>query len=87
MSKEESEQKNNSLTNELLETRTIVISGSVDSKLADKIIQQLLILEKKDPEKEIKILINSPGESYTVALPFMTWPNLSPARLPQLSWG
>ena len=61
MSKKDSEEKNDSFENELLETRTIIISGSVDSKLTDKIIKQLLVLEKKAPEKKIKCLINSPG--------------------------
>lgn len=59
--KDESEGKEDSFVKELLETRTIVISGSVDSKLADKIIQQLLVLEKREPKKNITILINSPG--------------------------
>lgn len=63
MSKKEkdSEEKQESLENELLETRTIVISGSVDAKLADKIIKQMLVLEKKDPKAAIIFLINSPG--------------------------
>jgi ATP-dependent Clp protease protease subunit len=49
------------LSKKLLETRTIVVSGSVDSKLTDKVIQQLLILERMDPKKGITLLINSPG--------------------------
>ncbi len=61
MSKKDNEEKDDSLANELFETRTIIISSSVDSKLADRIIKNLLILEKKDPDKEIKVLINSPG--------------------------
>lgn len=63
MSKKEkdSEEKQESLENELLETRTIVLSGSVDAKLADKIIKQMLVLEKKDPKAAIIFLINSPG--------------------------
>lgn len=62
MSKKKQEvEKDESLSQQLLETRTIIISDSVDSKLADKVIQQILLLEKLDPEAEIKILINSPG--------------------------
>ncbi len=61
MTKKDSEEKKDSLNNELLETRTIIISGSVDSKLADKVITQMLLMEKKSPKKDIKFLINSPG--------------------------
>lgn len=61
LSKKPNEEKEDSFANELLETRTIIISGSVDSKLADKVIKQLLVLEKKDPKKKISILLNSPG--------------------------
>lgn len=61
MSKKENEEKDDSLSQKLLDTRSVVISSSVDSKLADKIIKQLLILEKLDPKAEIKIMINSPG--------------------------
>lgn len=61
LNKNAEEEKENSFADELMETRTIIISGSVDSKLADKIIKQLLVLEKKDPKKKIIIFINSPG--------------------------
>ncbi len=50
-------------TKELLEDRTIIISQEIDSKLTNKIITQLLVMNKKDPEKPIKIFINSPGGS------------------------
>ena len=59
--KKQEEEKDESLSQQLLDTRTIIISDSVDSKLADKVIQQILLLEKLDPKSEIKILINSPG--------------------------
>ncbi len=61
MTKKDTEEKKDSLQEDLLETRTIIISGSVDSKLADKVITQMLLMEKKSPKKEIKFLINSPG--------------------------
>ena len=61
MSKKEKEEKEEGLSQKLMETRTIVISGSVDGKLADKVVTQLLLLEQADPEAEIKIMINSPG--------------------------
>jgi len=61
MSKKEKEEKENGFSQKLMDTRSIVISGSVDGKLADKVVTQLLILEQTDPKAEIKILINSPG--------------------------
>lgn len=61
MSKKENEEKEEGFSQKLMETRSIVISGSVDGKLADKVVKQLLLLEQADPEAEIKIMINSPG--------------------------
>lgn len=61
--KEEKREGNGSeiLTQHLLETRSIVISSSVDSKLADRCMKQILTLEQMDPDKEIVVYINSPG--------------------------
>jgi ATP-dependent Clp protease, protease subunit len=61
MSKKENDEKDDGLMNKLLEARTIVISGTVDSKLADKVVKQILIMEQHDADKEIKFMINSPG--------------------------
>jgi len=61
MSKKENEEKDDPVDQKLMETRSILISGSVDSKLADKVVKQLLVLEQTDPEAEIKVWINSPG--------------------------
>ncbi|MCP4295695.1 MAG: ATP-dependent Clp protease proteolytic subunit [Proteobacteria bacterium] len=58
---ETKEEKDESLSQKLLETRTIVISGAVDGKMADQIIKQLLVLESMDAKAEIRIIINSPG--------------------------
>lgn len=48
----------------MLASRTVIISGSVDSDLASKVIQQLILLDYEDQEKEITILINSPGGEF-----------------------
>jgi ATP-dependent Clp protease, protease subunit len=61
MSKKENDEKDDGLMQKLLEARTIIISGSVDSKLADKVVKQILIMEQLDADKEIKFMINSPG--------------------------
>ncbi len=61
MSKKESEETENFLSKQLLETRTIIISDSIDNELSDTVIKQALLLEKLDARKEIKVLINSHG--------------------------
>lgn len=61
MNDKNSKEKEDPLLDKLLETRSIIISTSVDSKLAEKIIKQILILEQMDPKAEIKVFINSPG--------------------------
>ena len=45
----------------LMKSRTIMITDVITKKLAQTTIGQLLILELEDPEKEIKVFINSPG--------------------------
>ena len=49
------------ISDKLLKARRIVISSDVNSKSADKIIQQLLALEVDNPEEDITMFINSPG--------------------------
>jgi ATP-dependent Clp protease protease subunit len=44
-------------------TRTIQLFGTVDQRMAQKVISQLLILEADDPKKPITIVQNSPGGS------------------------
>lgn len=48
------------LVNKLLETRTILIFGEINMKLAQEITRQLLVLAA-DSDDDIKIIINSPG--------------------------
>jgi len=45
----------------LLEDRIIFVWDAVDSNLVNTVVAQLLYLEKKDPEKDIVMYINSPG--------------------------
>jgi len=44
----------------LLASRTVVLSGPVNGELAQRIIQQLVLLDH-DSDKRITVLINSPG--------------------------
>lgn len=54
-------QEESGLMQRLLASRTIIISGQVDSELAQKVLQQLVLLDYDDPKARITVLINSPG--------------------------
>ena len=45
----------------LLEDRIIFVWNAVDSNLVNTVVAQLLYLEKKDPDKDIIMYINTPG--------------------------
>ncbi len=49
----------------LIQDRIISLNGEVNTFSAECIINAMLYLESKDPEKEIKFYINSPGGSVT----------------------
>ncbi|RME04364.1 MAG: ATP-dependent Clp protease proteolytic subunit [Planctomycetota bacterium] len=51
------------LDHRLMESRTILISEGVSSRLTKRVLAQLLVLEQEDPEGEIRIFLNSPGGS------------------------
>ena len=52
----------------LLKDRIIFLGTGIDDQVANAVIAQLLFLESQDPEKEIKLYINSPGGSVTSGL-------------------
>ncbi len=52
----------------LLEERIIFLAGSVTDMNANVVIAQMLYLVSKDPKKDIKLYINSPGGSVTAGL-------------------
>lgn len=54
-------ESNMMMMNRLLKARKIVLSSEVNSKLADRIINLLILMEEEDKEKPIVIYINSPG--------------------------
>lgn len=49
------------LMSRMLASRTVVISGQVDAELAQKVIQQLVLLDHDDAKARITVLVNSPG--------------------------
>jgi ATP-dependent Clp protease protease subunit len=64
LSEEENDEGDNShegiLVQQLLKTRTILLSGEINKSLAERIIRQILLLEDEG-EDSIKIFIDSPG--------------------------
>ena len=52
----------------LLKDRIIFLGTEINDGVANAIIAQLLFLENQDPEKDIKIYINSPGGSVTAGM-------------------
>lgn len=48
------------LVEKMMETRSILLSGQVNKKLAERVIRQLLLLEAKSDDP-IKLFIDSPG--------------------------
>jgi ATP-dependent Clp protease protease subunit len=45
----------------LLKERIIFLGTPIDDQVANVIVAQLLFLEREDPEKEIRLYVNSPG--------------------------
>jgi ATP-dependent Clp protease protease subunit len=52
----------------LLEDRIIFLRGAVDDDAANVVIAQMLFLASKDPSKDIRLYINSPGGLVTAGL-------------------
>ncbi len=55
------DKKPDPLGERLLKSRIVMVTDEVNKKMAQSVIAQLLLLEQDDPEKEIKVFINSPG--------------------------
>ncbi len=52
----------------LLKERIIFIGGPITDEIANVVIAQLVFLEHEDPNKEIKLYLNSPGGVVTAGL-------------------
>jgi ATP-dependent Clp protease, protease subunit len=52
----------------LLRERIIFLGLPVDDTVANIVVAQLLLLESEDPEKDIKLYINTPGGSVTAGM-------------------
>src|SRR5260370_1594821 len=52
----------------LLKENIIFLGTPIDDNVANLVIAQMLILAAEDPENDISLYLNSPGESITAAL-------------------
>jgi ATP-dependent Clp protease protease subunit len=52
----------------LLRERIIVLGSQVEENLANQICAQLLLLSAEDPDRDIRLYINSPGGSVTAGM-------------------
>jgi ATP-dependent Clp protease, protease subunit len=52
----------------LLKDRIIFLGDPINDRIASSVIAQLLFLESEDPDKDIRIYINSPGGVVTAGL-------------------
>ena len=51
------------LLKQLMDTRSVLLTGPVTDELSQKMLAQLLVLDAQDAEKPIRVYINSPGGS------------------------
>ena len=65
------------ITSKLLKSRSVVISQQVDSKLSEKILNQIVLLEQEGGELPITVFINSPGGEIFSGLLYLICLNLS----------
>jgi ATP-dependent Clp protease, protease subunit len=49
----------------LLQDRIVFLSGPIDDATANTVIAQMLFLDNQNPDKDIKLYVNSPGGSVT----------------------
>ncbi len=52
----------------LLKDRVIFLGTAIDDTVANLVIAQMLFLEAEDPDKDIRVYINSPGGSVTAGM-------------------
>jgi ATP-dependent Clp protease protease subunit len=59
---------NDQVFNRLLRNRIVFLGAAVDDDIANTLCAQLLLLDAEDPEKDIRLYINSPGGSVSAGL-------------------
>jgi len=56
------------LMSRLMRERMILLGTSIDDNVANTIVSQLMMMAAQDPDKDIKLYINSPGGSVTAGM-------------------
>lgn len=59
--KKEDNLEMNGMAEKLLKARTVIISRQVDSDLASKVLNQLVLLEQENSKEPITVFLNCPG--------------------------
>ena len=60
---DKSEKETSNITNEMLKTRSILVSEDITDKTAKSVITQVLILNQRSETEHITVYVNSPGGS------------------------
>ncbi|TGD25054.1 ATP-dependent Clp protease proteolytic subunit [Companilactobacillus suantsaicola] len=71
----------------LLKDRIIMVSGEVNSQMANTVIAELLFLDAQDSDKDISMYINSPGGSVTDGLAIMDTMNFIKSDVQTIATG
>lgn len=74
--KDRSGERSYDLYSRLLKDRIIILGTAIDDNVANSIVGQLLFLAAEDPDKDIKMYINSPGGSVTAGMAIYDTMNL-----------
>jgi len=72
---------NDAIDAELLENRRLFICGSIDMEMAEEIIRKIWYLDYASSDKEVVIVINSPGGAVDAG--FAIWDQLKMASFPR----
>jgi len=71
----------------LLKDRIIMVSGEVNSQMANTVMAELLFLDAQDSDKDISMYINSPGGSVTDGLAIMDTMNFVKSDVQTIATG
>ncbi|MCH4008776.1 ATP-dependent Clp protease proteolytic subunit [Companilactobacillus sp.] len=71
----------------LLKDRIIMVSGEVNSQMANTVVAELLFLDAQDSDKDISMYINSPGGSVTDGLAIMDTMNFVKSDVQTIATG
>ena len=69
----------------LLRDRIIMVTGEIETGMANTIVAQLLLLESENPNADISLYINSPGGDVNAGFAIMD--TMSKPRFQPLVWG